>query len=76
MKDFNVSEFEIAQKLVGLKNKNIIEYDCVNEEVVNGEKFVAVMLEYANAEVLWIFIYFFLFYFFFFSFILVTLILL
>jgi hypothetical protein len=71
-KNYDNNEYKIAEKLVGLKNKNIIDYDCLNEEKVDGIDYVALMLEYANSGVFYnlflIYFFFILFYFFFFLF--------
>jgi hypothetical protein len=41
------------------KNKNIIDYDSMNEVESNGESYVVLMLEYANAGAFLSFFFFF-----------------
>jgi hypothetical protein len=52
---FNVNEWKTSEILVKLKNKNIIDYDCVNEIKVYNEEYIVFMLEYANSGVLFIY---------------------
>jgi hypothetical protein len=48
---FNENEWKTAEILIEKKNKNIIDYYCVNEITVYNKKYIVFMLEYANAEV-------------------------
>jgi hypothetical protein len=50
--NFNKNEWKNAQILVEQRKVNVIEYDCVNEIEVSNKKYIALMLEYANAGVL------------------------
>jgi hypothetical protein len=57
---FNENEWKTAKILIEKKNKNIIDYDCVNEiKTKNNKKYIVFMLEYANAEVCYIFFKFY-----------------
>jgi hypothetical protein len=50
-KDFNEGEWKISQMLLDLKNRNIIDYDSINEIIIKNKEYVVIMLEYANAGV-------------------------
>jgi hypothetical protein len=55
-KVFNENEWKAAEILKKTQNKNVIDYDAVNEVVVNGQEYITFMLEYVNAKA-YLFIY-------------------
>jgi uncharacterized protein YuzB (UPF0349 family) len=56
--NFNDNEYETAKLLEKQKNRNVIEYDCVNVVNVGNRSYVALMLEYANAGVSFLFFFY------------------
>jgi hypothetical protein len=49
--NFNENEWKTAEVLIGKKNKNLIDYDCINYVNVGNDNYVIFMMEYANAGV-------------------------